>query len=461
MVAHVDDLGGAGRPRRVTVGALDSGYGRLTGAVGVRAFADSLGAGEVGCLHGGTYTFSALYINHSDITLASYGGERAKLLGGFIYVPPESTNVTLAGLDIDTERFNGTGVQLFGNGARILDSDVTNNHLGESCVALSDYGGAYLPVHGVVIRGNRIHGCGKVADGNHDHGVYVANAYGPVVSDNVIEDVHGGWGIQLWTTSINGVFERNTIRASPTATQGGVVIVAGSSTTGNVFRDNTLVSTGKPYVVDTYASQHGARFASNCVVAQGAPVFADASLDGGENRAVRAESDCGAPNRGPDPAPAPTVKITDPTGDVARDWVCPTADASSGTESVRFTLDGTSSYTATQSPWVSTCWGLQAGKHTLTVEASTGATDSITFAAGPWVKITDPAGDISSDWICPRADASDGTDSVRFTLDGTYSYTAQGPPWQSTCWGELAPGEHTLVAETPSGAADRITFSRR
>jgi rubredoxin len=404
-------------------------------------------------------------------------------------------------------------------------------------------------VHGVVIRGNRIHGCGKVADGSHDHAIYVANADGAVVSDNVIEDVYGGWGIHLWTTSINGVFERNVIRASPAATQGGVVIVAGSST-GNAFRYNTLVSTGKPYVVDDYGSQNGAVFASNCVVAQGAPVFADASFDGGGNRTVASESDCGGsnptpdldPNPTPDPPPPPSVditgptgdvaqdwvcptanasggtssvrftldgsrsytatqapwqstcwdlqpgahtlqaeastgatdsvtfradppqasvKITDPSGDLARDWVCPKADASAGTTSVRFTLDGTSSYTATQSPWVSTCWGLEAGEHTLKAEASTGATDTVTFTAGPWVKITDPTGDIPSDSICPRADASDGTDSVRFTLDGTYSYTAQDPPWQSTCWGELAPGQHTLVAETPSGATDRLTFSRR
>src|SRR5215208_192757 len=195
----------------------------------VQAFANSLGAGDVGCPHGGTYTFSGLRINGSGITLTSYPGERAKLLGGSIYVPPESTTVTLADLDIDTELLTGgIGVQLFGNGARLLDSDVTNNNLGESCVTLSNYGGAYPTVHGVVIRGNRIHGCGKVADGAHDHGVYVANADGAVVSDNVIEDVHGGWGIQLWTTSINGVFERNVIRASPTATQGGVVIVAGA-----------------------------------------------------------------------------------------------------------------------------------------------------------------------------------------------------------------------------------------
>jgi len=246
----------------------------------------------------------------------------------------------------------------------------------------------------------------------------------------------------------------------------------GGSSAGNVFRYNTLVSTGKPYVVDEYASQNGAVFASNCVVAQGAPLFADASFDGGGNRTVGSESDCGGSNPTPDvdpnptpdpppPPPPPSVDITDPTGDVAKDWVCPTADASDGTESVRFTLDGTSSYTATQSPWQSTCWGLQAGQHTLKAEASTGATDTVTFTARPWVKITDPPGDISSDWICPRADASDGTDSVRFTLDGTYSYTARRPPWQSTCWGGLAPGEHTLVAETPSGATDRLTFWRR
>jgi hypothetical protein len=431
----------------------------------VQAFADSLSAGDVGCLHGGTYTFSALRVNRPGITLKSYPGERAKLVGGFVYVPPGSTNVTLARLDIDTAGFNGIGVQVFADGARLLDSDVTNEHLGQSCVTLSDYDAGYPTVHGVEIRGNRIHGCGKVADGNHDHGVYVANAYGPVVTGNEIEDVHGGWGIQLWTTSLNGVFERNVIRASPTATQGGVVIVGGKSL-GNTFRDNTLVSTGKPYVVDAYASRNGATFASNCIVANGAPMFADSSVDGGGNRSVAAESDCSAPSLNsapdptPDPPPRPSVKITEPTGDIDRNWVCPTADASDGTTSVRFTLDG-SSYTATQSPWESTCWSLQAGEHTLKVEASTGATDSITFTASRWVEITEPTGDISSDWTCPRADASDGTDSVRFTLDGTHSYTAQQAPWQSTCWGDLAIGEHTLIAETPLGATDRITFWRR
>ena len=205
----------------------------------MQAFADSLSTGEVGCLHGGTYAVSGLRVNRAGITLKSYPGERAKLVGGSIYVPYGSSNVTLRELDIDTAGFNGIGVQLFADGSRLLNSDVTNENLGESCVTLSNYEAGYPTVHGVEIRGNRIHGCGKVVDGSHDHGIYVANAFGPVVTDNVIEDVHGGWGIQLWTTSINGVFERNVIRTSPTATQGGVVIVAGSGSVGNSFRDTS------------------------------------------------------------------------------------------------------------------------------------------------------------------------------------------------------------------------------
>ena len=380
----------------VNAGAVDATPActkELAAGGNVQSFADSLSAGDVGCLHGGTYTFSGLRVNRAGITLTSYPGERAKLVGGSIYVPYGSSNVTLTELDIDTAGFNGIGVQLFADGSRLLNSDVTNENLGESCVTLSNYGGAYPVMQGAEIRGNRIHGCGKVADGNHDHAVYVANASGPVVTDNVIE--------------------RNVIRASPTANQGGMERVSGTGSVGNTFRNNVLVSTGRPYVVDEYDQQNGATFASNCIVANGAPLFADSSLDGGGNRTVASESDCGGFGPAPDvdptpdpPPPAPTVKITEPTGDIARDWVCPTADASAGTSSVRFTLDGTSSYTATQAPWQSTCWALQAGQHTVRAEASTGATDTITFRADPppqaSVKITEPTGDVARDWVCPR-----------------------------------------------------------
>jgi nitrous oxidase accessory protein NosD len=362
----------------------------------VQAFADSLATGEVGCLRGGTYSFSSLHINRPGITLTSYPGDRATLSGGYIYVPPESPDVTLDGLRIDTARFGGIGVQLFSSGVRLLNSEVTNEHLGESCVTLSNYDGGFPTMQSPVVRGNHIHGCGRVLDGAHDHGIYVANARGAVVSDNLFEDVHGGWGIQLWTTSINGVFERNVIRASPTATEGGVVIVAGDST-GNEFRHNTLVSNGRPFVVDDYGAPDGAKFSSNCIVAAGAPLFESLWFDGGDNRTVGTEADCGSPVRLdplPDPQPAPdpqppsdpepgadpaTLKLTAPTGDIAVFWVCPTAEASAGTEWVRFTLDGSNTSTAHEAPWTSTCWHVAQGEHTLTLEASTGATDQITF----------------------------------------------------------------------------------
>ena len=110
--------------------------------------ANSLAPGQTGCLRQGTYheisNGYVLRVNHggsagAPITIRSYPGERARLLG-IVFVPNGSNQVTLARLDIE-----GTGdqntVQINAADVVVEWSDITNASRGSSCVLLGDNSG--------------------------------------------------------------------------------------------------------------------------------------------------------------------------------------------------------------------------------------------------------------------------------------------------------------------------------
>jgi hypothetical protein len=244
--------------------------------------AASLVAGQTGCLLGGTYSGN-LTIRTSGITLTTApGSARATVTGGYVYVPAGTTGVTLTNLKLDGAGSSAVSIQLYGNNTTLSNNEITNQHLGQSCVTVGEYEGSYATVvSNAVIDNNVIHGCGQTANGNHDHGVYLASTRYAKVTNNVFYDNFGGWGIQLWADAHYSDVSHNVVDAN----YSGNIIIAGGSysslgpSSNNSFTNNILTWPRSGYNVTAY--WEGAKGTNN-VFAQNCVFGASANFDTGD-----------------------------------------------------------------------------------------------------------------------------------------------------------------------------------
>jgi parallel beta-helix repeat protein len=167
---------------------------------------DLLSPGQTGCFRAGTYSQDSIgFRSTSGITITSYPGERATVQGR-IYILAD--RIRIAGLNLDGRNANGLpSPTINGDDAVIQDNDITNGHTKGSCVHPTSYNG--LSPEGVVIRGNRIHDCGRLPATNFDHGIYF-NATAGVIESNVIYD-NADAGIVLYPGAKGVVVRGNTI----------------------------------------------------------------------------------------------------------------------------------------------------------------------------------------------------------------------------------------------------------
>jgi hypothetical protein len=203
----------------------------------VQRLADSLSAGQIGCLRGGTYTSggSVLRVGHggssgNPITIRSYPGERATLVGAYVYIVNGSNNVTLTALNIV-----GTGgqntIQVHAADVIVQDSDITNNWKGNSCLVLGDnsgFGQALRPI----IRRNRFHECGTPAQGNLDHAIYASNVLDGQIIDNLIWNVQA-YAIHLYPNAQHTEVAHNVIDGDYPSVRGGVLFGGETSYVSN------------------------------------------------------------------------------------------------------------------------------------------------------------------------------------------------------------------------------------
>jgi nitrous oxidase accessory protein NosD len=163
------------------------------GAGAVQRLVDSLRPGQVGCLHGGTYTGN-VRVNSPNITLTRFGAERATVKGR-LWIARGADGVTVEGLNLDgTNREDLPSPTINADGATFRRNDVTNNHR-SICFDLGhpDWGRA----DNARIELNRIHDCGHMPAAGHDHGIYVALASNTLIRGNWIYD-NADYGIQLY-----------------------------------------------------------------------------------------------------------------------------------------------------------------------------------------------------------------------------------------------------------------------
>ena len=161
--------------------------------------ADSLSAGQTGCLLGGVFT-EDLRINHggavgSPIELTSAPGNRATLVGR-LFIPDSSNDVVVSDLNLNGRNASTLpSPTVAGDRVTFRGNDVTNGHTG-ICFTLGSALG-WGVAHDTVLDGNRIHDCGRLPATNHDHGIYVESSRNAVITDNYIFN-NADRGIQLY-----------------------------------------------------------------------------------------------------------------------------------------------------------------------------------------------------------------------------------------------------------------------
>jgi hypothetical protein len=198
--------------------------------------ADSLASGQTGCLRGGSYSSSATYVlnlTRSGFRIRSYPAERARLVG-IVQVKNTASGVTLSHLD-----FEGTGtqntIQVYAADTVVEDNAITNLSRGRSCMMLGDNAGSGAALR-TIVRRNRFHDCGSVANDNKDHGIYTGNLVDGQILNNVFWNT-AAYAIHLYPNAQRTRVAYNVIDGGLPSVRGGI-IVAGDTAYNS--RDNVI-----------------------------------------------------------------------------------------------------------------------------------------------------------------------------------------------------------------------------
>jgi parallel beta-helix repeat protein len=127
-----------------------------------------------------------------------------------------------------------------------VGNDVTNGHTA-ICFVLG--GTRYGRADRVVIRGNRIHHCGRLPATNHDHGIYLAHSSRAVISGNEIFD-NADRGVQLYPNAQRARIVGNVIDGN-----GQGVIFSGANdraSSNNLVAGNVIANSRLRYNVESY-----------------------------------------------------------------------------------------------------------------------------------------------------------------------------------------------------------------
>lgn len=243
-------LGLSVEPARAQAGGVCSkvaAVGGVGGAAGTEAdpfgsvqeLSESLAPGETGCLRGGSYgDGGGVYVLDpsrgggagAPITLRSYPGERAKLVG-IVKLGQGVDHVTLSGLD-----FEGTGeqnsIKIYSADVVVEDSDITNLSRGGSCMILGSNAGAGQAVR-TVVRRNRFHECGSPSNVvARDHSIYTANMVDGRIVDNVMYNP-AAYAITLNPNAQRNLIAHNVIDGASALDRGAIVFGSDASYASN------------------------------------------------------------------------------------------------------------------------------------------------------------------------------------------------------------------------------------
>ena len=168
--------------------------------------ANSLAAGQTGCLRAGTYRVDELTLATPGIKLTSYPGERATVVGRLRVTANGVTveRLTLDGRnarDLPSPTINADNVVFRRNDVSSRDSSI--------CFIL----GSLEEIRHPVIKRNRIHNCGQ-AGGIPDHGIYMQDVRRARILRNTIYD-NAERGIKIGPDSQGALIRGNVIDGNP------------------------------------------------------------------------------------------------------------------------------------------------------------------------------------------------------------------------------------------------------
>lgn len=197
--------------------AAPTGSDSATGTVtqpfaSVQHLADTLTAGQIGCVRSGAYTQNVT-ITHAGspgapITITSYPGERATLTGR-LWVHQGADYVTVSAMNLNGRNANNLpSPDINAAHTTFTANDVTDEHTAICFDLGSDT--TYGRATNTLIQRNRIHDCGTLPAANHDHGIYVESSTGAQILENVIYN-NADRGIQLYPDAQQTTVEHNII----------------------------------------------------------------------------------------------------------------------------------------------------------------------------------------------------------------------------------------------------------
>ena len=216
--------------------------------------ASALRPGWTGCLRGGTYFQSEVVVKRRKVTLRSAPGERATWRGRIVLQGRRQKLVDLT-LDGTEGRKSLPSPTLNAPEVVVSDSDITNRR--GICITVRTWRGPRPD--GFVIQRNRIHDCGRRPPTNHDHGIYVVDAVGGLIRDNVIFR-NADRGVQLFPDAQRVTVVRNTIDGN------GSGVIFSNDSSDNVVRENLISNSVVRWNAESHKLRGGGnRFESNCL----------------------------------------------------------------------------------------------------------------------------------------------------------------------------------------------------
>jgi len=233
----------------------------------VQALADSLAAGEIGCLREGTYVAEdeddhdeVLTLDHggedgSPIVISGYPGESATI-EGIVTVPEGSDDVILNNLVIEGNGESNT-VKVYSEDVVVENSEITNEGRGLSCMILGSNDGDGQAVR-TVVRGNLFRDCGSEDNDNKDHGIYASNVVDGEIVGNVIYG-SAAYAIQLYPNAQGTRFAHNVIDGGGSSVRGGVAFGGDDhyASSNNVVERNVIAYSATLNITSSWDEEIG------------------------------------------------------------------------------------------------------------------------------------------------------------------------------------------------------------
>ncbi len=204
---------------------------------------DSLRPGQVGCLKPGATFAERLRGNTSGrpgapITMTSGPGPGRATLLGEIFIPDGTADINYQNLKINGRTAFRVNPSVNGDRIGFFNNEITDEHTG-ICFHLGKPGAGVA--EGIVIDGNRIHGCGRLPATGFDHGIYLNSTRNVRITNNYIYD-NADYGIHLYPNAQGSFIANNVIDGNG---RGVTFSGEGSTASSNNVVVNNIISNSK------------------------------------------------------------------------------------------------------------------------------------------------------------------------------------------------------------------------